>query len=125
MDTLIDFVGNDSIAVVKAIGEVPDTMSLEDAIKAGIASRDTQYVGVMDTLFLTQSEDERTSPFNLDSMRFVPFTGKTEFKLEAGFVERSSVEVPVFQATDSRPFDTRDILQVGSMSDPKTNGNWE
>jgi len=35
------------------------------------------------------------------------------------------VKVPVFQATDSKPFDPRDPMQVGSMSDPKTNGNWE
>lgn len=125
VDSLVSFVENDSLPVIKAMGEVPDTMTLENAIKAGIATRDTFYVSVKDTLFKLRPSDNRAHPFVLDSMVVVPFTGGKKFKLEAGFVERSGVKVPVFQATDSHPFDKRDVLQVGSMSDPKTNGNWE
>lgn len=124
LDTLTNFIAKDSLPLVKAVGEVPDTMSLEDAIKAGIAFRDTAYVSVRDSLFRVRVNEERAHPFDLDSLAFVPFTGQ-KFKLEAGFVERSGVKVPVFQATDSKPFDSRHILQVGSMADPKTNGNWE
>jgi hypothetical protein len=123
-DSLVAFVKYDSIAFIKAIGEVPDTMSLEDAIKAGIATRDTLYVNVLDSLFVGKKED-RLMPFNPDSMIVVPFTGGARFDIQAGTVERSGVNVPVFQATDSKPFDPRDPMQVGSMSDPKTNGNWE
>lgn len=125
MDSLVAFVETDSLLFIKAIGEVPDTMTLEAAIKAGIASRDTIYVNAMDSLFGSQDPKERVHPFHVDSMAVVPFTGGQQFALDAGSVKRSSVDVPVFQATDSKPFDTRDVLQVGSMSDPKTNGNWE
>jgi len=125
MDSLVDFIKSDSIAFIKAIGNVPDTMSLEDAVKAGIVSRDTLYVSVYDSLFATQVTADRVHAFVADSIAYVPFTGGAEFALDAGFVKRSSVDVPVFQATDSKPFDKRDVLQVGSMNDPKTNGNWE
>ncbi|MBT3648401.1 MAG: DUF4389 domain-containing protein [Flavobacteriales bacterium] len=125
IDSLVHFVKNDSLLFIKAFGEVPDTMTLEAAIKAGIASRDTVYVNAQDSLFGSQDPTDRAHPFNVDSLSTVPFTGGAIFALEAGSVMRSSVRVPVFQATDTKPFDTRDILQVGSMNDPKTNGNWE
>ena len=123
-DTLISFVHSDSLEVIRAIGERPDTMTYEEALLAGIISRDTSMVSVKDSLFKA-SEKGRAHRFVADSMRFVPFTSNAEFNLQAGFVERSSVKVSVFQATDSEPFDKRDVLQVGSMNDPKTNGNWE
>lgn len=124
-DSLIYFLKFDSLSIVKANGEVPDTMSLEDALMAGIVSRDTIMVNAFDSLFAHQNIDDRVHPFNVDSLAIIPFSGGKKFTLEAGFVERSNVKVPVFQATDAAPFDKNDIMQVGSMTDPKTNGNWE
>jgi len=40
-------------------------------------------------------------------------------------VPRSGTDVPVFMAKDGKPFDKTDPMMVGSMNDPKTNGNWE
>lgn len=124
MDSLVDFVKNDSLLVILAIGERPDTMTTEAALEAGLISRDTSKVAVLDSLFKPTQED-RAHPFHADSLPFVPFTGKAKFILEAGTIERSSVDVPVFMAKDSKPFDPKDVKQVGSMTDPKTNGNWE
>lgn len=123
LDSLINFVKFDSIAFVKAIGEVPDTLTEDEALKRSLVTRDTNFVSVKDSLF--KPTDDRVHAFVPDSLRFVPFTGGAQFKLEAGKVERSGIKVPVFQATDSKPFDPRDPMQVGSLSDPKTNGNWE
>lgn len=124
-DSLMNFLRNDSLSVVKAIGEVPDTMSLEDALMKGIVSRDTIGINAFDSLFASQSIDSREHEFLIDSLPVIPFSGGKKFLLEAGYVERSNVKVPVFQATDAAPFDKNDVKQVGSMSDPKTNGNWE
>lgn len=124
-DSLMNFLRNDSLSVVKAIGEVPDTMSQEDALLAGIISRDTIGINAYDSLFASQNIDDREHPFVIDSLPIIPFTGGKKFLLEAGFVERSNVKVPVFQATDAAPYDKNDVKQVGSMTDPKTNGNWE
>lgn len=125
MDTLRNFIETGQLRLVKAVGEVPDTMSLEAAVKAGIAKRDTFFVPVFDSLFGPSKAEGRVRPFQLDSLGKVAFTKDGQFKLEAGFVERSSVKVPVFQAVDGQPFDPNHVLQVGSMTDPKTNGNWE
>jgi len=122
-DTLISFIKSDSIPFVKAFGEVPDTLSEEEALKRGLVIRDTIFVAVKDSIF--KQSDDRAHRFIADSLRFVPFSGGAEFDLAAGMIERSGVDVPVFQATDSKPFDPRDPMQVGSLNDPKTNGNWE
>lgn len=125
LDTLISFLKSDSLAVVKAIGEVPDTMTLEDAIQAKIVSRDTVLVPVLDSLFGVRHSKDRAHPFVVDSLPFVPFTKGKRFLLEAGTIERSGAKVPVFQAKDGAPYDKSDQMMVGSMADPKTNGNWE
>ncbi|GAB5538583.1 MAG: hypothetical protein Salg2KO_06860 [Salibacteraceae bacterium] len=125
MDSLIDFIASDSLSVIKAFGEVPDTMTLEEAIAANVVQRDTILVPVIDSLFGVRHQKDRVHPFKLDSLRYVPFTNKGEFKLEAGTVDRSGTDVPVFMAEDGAPFDKSDPRKVGSMTDPKTNGNWE
>jgi hypothetical protein len=58
-------------------------------------------------------------------MAYVPFTKDGKIILEAGTVPRSGTDVPVFMAKDGKPFDKTDPMMVGSMNDPKTNGNWE
>ena len=125
MDSLTWFVSKDSIEVIKAFGEVPDTMTLEVAIKANIVTRDTIMVSVYDTLFGPHHMDDRAHKFVLDSLGIVPFSNSGKFTLEAGTVVRSGAKVPVFQATDGAPFDKNDVKKVGSLNDPKTNGNWE
>jgi len=125
MDTLVDFVANDSITLIKAFGEVPDTMTLEEAIAANIVERDTVMVPVIDSLFGPRHSEGRAHPFAVDSMGLVPFTGGKKFELQASTVDRSGTDVPVFMAKDVAPFDRSDPRMVGSMTDPKTNGNWE
>lgn len=125
IDSLKWFVGSDSIEVVKAFGEVPDTMTLENAIRAKIVTRDTVSIPVYDTLFGARHQEGRAHKFILDSLGHVPFTKDGKFILEASTVERSGANVPVFQATDGAPFDKTDVKKVGSLNEPKTNGNWE
>ncbi len=95
-DTLIDFVKNDSIPMVKAIGSVPDTLSEKQALELGIISRDTSYISTLDSLF--------DDGYPIDSLRFVPFTDGVEFTLGAKIlsvgskVGESTLKVPVFEA---------------------------
>ncbi len=95
-DTLISFVKNDSIPMVKAIGSVPDSLSEKEALKMGIISRDTSYVSTLDSLF--------APGYPIDSLRYVPFTNKEEFTLGATIlsvgskVGESTLKIPVFEA---------------------------
>lgn len=95
-DTLIDFVKNDSIPMVRAIGAVPDSLTEKKALELGIISRDTSFVSTLDSLF----EDG----YAIDSLRFVPFSQEVEFTLGAKILEvgskvgESTLKVPVFEA---------------------------
>ena len=125
-DSLINFVRLDSFKVVKAIGMVPDSLTEMQALELGLVSRDTSKVPVQDSIFGARYlNDDYIGDFSLDSLPYVPFGDGATFEMETGKIERGSVSVPVFQVVDSKPFDKKQILKVGSLSDPSTNGNWE
>jgi len=97
-------------------------------------------IPVKDTLFNGRDD------FNIDSLKFIPFSGKSPVQMEAITKLVSGVQVPLFEAR--MPFDLllkgmdrqlivnlnaerRDQnryegLQVGSVTAPNNNaGNWE
>jgi hypothetical protein len=147
-DTLISFVKNDSIKLVKSIGSLSDDqleagMTEAEAIKKGIIIRDTIRVSALDTLF--------GNSFPIENLRFVPFTNKKhEFKIgSSSIMTEAMVEVPVFEARVSNTIIFEDIydeyrndileengtrmrinkypgLKVGDIKEANNNvGNWE
>lgn len=126
-DTLKMFLMNDSIPVIKKDGTVPDTLSQEEAIELKILKIDTSLVPASKVIFNDDYLKTRIKGFliNIDSLSYVPFTSE-EYVLKAGKVSRSSgLEVPVFVCKDGAPFDKFDVMQVGSMIEPTTAGNWK
>ena len=124
-DSLLTFIKNDSFTVVKAIGTVPDTLSEQEAVELGIVQRDTFMVSVRDSVFSISSFKKRKDiPFILDSLPYVPFTG-APFVMDAGLLDKGNLQVPVFEAKDTASFNPDHMLQVGSMTEANTNGNWE
>ncbi len=92
--------------------------------------RDTFFVAAREHVFHEGDsawEAKRTYPFHLDSIKTVPYSrGKLTFLLETGFIPRKNTRLPVFLATDPAPVDPKkDAWSIGSMDEPKTNGNWE
>lgn len=147
-DTLINFVKNDSIKLVKSIGSLTDDqleagMTEVEAIKKGLIIRDTIRVAALDTLF------GKTYP--IEKLRYVPFTkGKHEFKMGASSVETDAmVTIQVFEARVSNTVIFEDVydeyraeileengnrmrinkypgLKVGDIKEANNNvGNWE
>ncbi len=143
-DTLIDFVKNDSLKLVKKEGSLSDSLlaegwTEEKALKLGLIKRDTILVSVLDSLFGKQ--------YYIDSLRFIPFAGNEEFVMGAGIVETGSgVKVHVFEAKvhnnvylngleqqeiDNRSDKTLKLerypgIKVGSLTETNNNaGNWE
>jgi hypothetical protein len=108
-DSLVSFVKNGQIPVIKQIGNVDDSTA--------VIIRDTIYVSVLDSLFPIS--------FKPDSLPFVPFTGNAKFTMQAGEIEKGFVKLKVFEVTDSKPFDKSKVLRVGSMTEPTNAGNWE
>ena len=136
-NSLLSFVKNDSLAVVKAIGETPDSLTEDQALMAGIISRDTVFVPVYQTIYNQDYLDTRDSrfPFDLEKLSMVPFSDET-FNIESGNIEKGKVVVQVFEVSTTfgtflngldatnKGIDLDNTLRVGSMSDASINGNW-
>lgn len=128
-DDLIKHIKDDSMAVVMAIGSVPDTLTELKAVELGIVTRDTHLISVRDTLFPPN--------YAVDSIRYVPNSGGQEFEIKAGEIEKNKLMVKVFEVFASNDkilhgldlseeyIDVSEGLRVGSMTEPHTRGNWE
>lgn len=137
-NTLMDFINNDSIAIIKAIGETPDSLSEEQALEMGIIKRDTVFVSAGQNIFNAEylkTRDQRF-PFDLNKLHKVPYSEGESFNIESGDIEKGKVVVQVFEVSttfgtflkgidaNNKGIDLDDIIRVGSMSDASINGNW-
>lgn len=143
-DTLIRFVKQDSLPLIRMEGRLTDSM-LEagmteiKALKLGIISRDTIRVSVRDSLF--------SPDYPINSLELVPFTKGAKFVMGTGIIATASgVDVPVFEAkvhnnTYLDGLEEQEIinlsdktlkmerypgLKVGSLEEANNSaGNWE
>lgn len=134
-DTLINFATRDSFIVVKQIGSEEDSV----AVARKMIVREKIKISVRDSLF---------KKIDVDSLRFVPYTGgRNQFELAAGVLETASkVKVKVFECkvpydilywgmdhqqvvnltNDKKDLDQYPGLMVGSLKAATNNaGNWE
>lgn len=126
-DTLAHFIKNEKVEVIRMVGDVPDTLTEDEALERGLISRDTTLLPVIDYVFNEEYMKSRKKgmKFHPDSLRYVPYTNKAEFDMHTNIIVRGSgMEVSVFQAEDSKPFDPEEVLKVGSLEEPTTSGNW-
>lgn len=144
LDTLRNFAKYDSLVIIKAIGMVPDSIALmyssdeaeKIALEAGIISRDTIKIAVIDSLFKVLTPEQ-----------MITIPNSTEFFImKAGILETlSKTKEPVFEAKIHNDIilfglniqmivnlnDTRKKnekypgLKVGSLTEVITAGNWE
>ena len=136
-ESLIDFLENDSMAIVKAIGETPDTLTDSQALELGIISRDTAYVLAKETVFDEAYLSSRNEKFPLDlsALTNVPHSNQN-YSVDAGMVEKGKVVVQVFEISttygavftgldaENKSFELSNLLKVGSMDEASLNGNW-
>lgn len=124
-DTLTQFVKTGELRLIKAEGQVPDTLSELEALELGIIKRDTLFVNALDSLFLSKYvQKDRLYPFSIDSLTIARFSGK-QFMMQAGIVSTSGRNVPVFEVVEPDPIDKKaEPLKVGSMERATSAGNW-
>ncbi len=130
LDSLVDFYKLDSLALVRAIGSVPDTLTEQEAVNMGIVQRDTIWQAARDSLL-------QHARYPIDTLPYVPFSDGERFQMDAGTIERGLVDLPVFEASADRHVYMSDIedwrvyytreegLKVGSMQESILDGNWE
>jgi hypothetical protein len=97
-DTLIDYVKNDSMKFIRAIGSLSDEqleagMTEREAVRKGLIFRDTMRVAALDTLF--------GKDFKIEELRYVPYSNNTdEFKMAISEIKTGSgVKIKVFEAS--------------------------
>ena len=131
-DTLIQFVKEGKIPVVKMVPDPTDTTFTRTI-------RDTiGYVRVIDSLY-------KRPGFDPDKLKYIPYSNNEVFSLEAGKLEKGGVQVNVFEAKahykqylgDLNEQMVRNLiarreeierypgLKVGSMTEVSIDGNWE
>lgn len=143
-DSLITFIEEGEMSVVRAIGSIPDSLlesgwTEEIAIKEGLIVRDTMLIPIKDTLF--------SPDYPVQKMWHVPFTQDDSIQLGARVVlTGSKVKVPVFEAKvhnnvllhgldqqlrinlNERMKNANNYpgVKVGDLEEPNNNaGNWE
>lgn len=140
-DTLIDFLKNGQVSLVKRLGALPDTVPTEEmarelglihqmpdslteaeVIASGMIVRDTILVPVDTYVFDESDAESRKYKLYIDSLPYVPFA-KHKFTLETGTIESGGVTQSVFLVKDPKPF--ADELMVGSLDKASTAGNWK
>ena len=161
VDSLKDFYLNGEMEVIMQVGSQDDSLAVAhtEAVKKAnrkITAADlyqmylagdknlvfsvANKIPVKDTLF--RSRDD----FNIDSLKYIPFSGKEPVQMEAVTKLVSGVQVPLFEAkmpyrlllkgldnqlrinldAERRDQNRYEGLQVGSVTAPNNNaGNWE
>ncbi len=144
-DTLMYFLENGQVPMVKKTGTLPDDMTEAEALKQGILKRDTTFVNPIDKLY--EEKKLITPKEKLKDLRYIPYSenGKVEFSIKAAKIDKGGVEVSVFLVnapieTYTFGMDVQDVVnlkaeleaknkypgwKVGDMEQPITDGNWE
>ena len=160
-DTLADFYKNGQMEVLMQIGSNDDSVAVANTEKLKKTFRGkltpekmfelykqgqnlvfsiSSKINVKDTIFNNRTD------FNIDSLRYIPFSQGDTIQMEAIVKEVSGVKVPLFEArmpyksllkgldnqlrinldAECRASNKYEGLQVGSVSAPNNNaGNWE
>ena len=124
-DTLINFTRTGKIPVVNIRFDPSDT-TLTRTISDTIA-----YVTVADSLF------SKRKGFNIQDIKFIPFSNGQKFLMESGKLDKGGVMVPVYHVIAKKDYylnglnaeliknpNVKDLI-LGSMEEPTTDGNWE
>ncbi|MCR4824112.1 MAG: hypothetical protein K5849_02020 [Bacteroidales bacterium] len=164
VDSLKQFYDNGEMEIVMQIGSMDDSLAvtnteaikkankklkpdqltakLQAAYEAGqkVVFSTITKIPVRDTLFNGRTD------FSIDSLKYIPFSGKEPIQMEATTKMVSGVPVPLFEAripwksllkgmdkqliinlnAESRDLNRYEGLQVGSITAPNNNaGNWE
>ena len=142
-NSLLNFLENDSITIIKSEGETPDSlikgeqMTDVQALELGLISRDTLFVSAKESAYnqnYIKNRDQKY-PLDISSLASIPYTN-ISYNIDANVIEEGKVTVQVFEISatygdvfngldaENKKYDLNNLLKVGSMSEASLNGNW-
>ena len=127
-DTLIYVLKNDSIPVIKTIGNPDEIESIEDV------EYDTIYFSALDSI--------NKLNIDLDSMMYVPYSNGKTFSIDAQEIDYQKTKVNVVEVgtrykdfmgiyADKKyqkyetSYDPDKVVKFGDLNNPSLTGNWE
>jgi hypothetical protein len=144
IDSLLDFAEHGQAKIVKKFGTVPDSLTEEEAIKAGIVKRETITVNPLEKLY---TEKKLITPKDkIKDLKFIPYSNNKTFTMSATKINKGGINVSVFEAkapieTYTYGMDEQMTInkkadlnakengyagwKVGALDQAITNGNWE
>lgn len=139
-DSLMYFLDNGKITVIKRLGALPDTVPTDEAarelgliqkmpegvsdaevISMGIIVRDTLLVDAKSLIFNPDDSHGRKTVLYTDSLPYVPFSHH-KFTIRTGTVLTGGIEQETILVEDPQPFDEQ--FRFGSLTEASTSGNW-
>ncbi|MEM9053245.1 MAG: hypothetical protein AAGC47_14425 [Bacteroidota bacterium] len=139
-DSLIFFLKNGELSLVKRLGSLPDSLPTEEmameagiiqsmpagmtdeqVLDAGLIVRDTIQVGVLGYVFNADDQAKRKTTFYVDSLPYVPYASH-KFIMDSDVIDVGGAPTAVFEVKDPKPFSKQ--YKVGSLVESSTSGNW-
>ena len=119
-DELINFVKVDSFVLVQ---KTDTLIEYYNQVYREMQFKDTLLIDTLGTVSILDSLFHKDYP--IDSLAYVPPVNKLKFEMQSGVVNKSKIDVPVFEARDPSPYDPQNTLIIGSMLEANLNGNWQ
>jgi hypothetical protein len=94
IDTLVEFVNNGVVHIIKTSGDIPDNMTEEEAFKAGLIKRVVETIPARDKIL---ESDPNVTPESLRGFEFIPHADGRKFEIQLGTLSSKTYEIPVYR----------------------------
>jgi len=94
IDTLVDFINNGKVSIIKTTGEIPEDMSEEAAFKAGIIKKTVETIHAKDKIV---ESDPNVNYESLKNFELIPYCDGKKFEIQLGKLTSKTYEIPVYR----------------------------
>jgi len=94
IDTLVDFVNNGVVSIIKTTGEIPDNMSEDAAFKAGLIKKIEEKLPAKDKIV---ESDPNVDYNHLKNFEYIPNCDGKKFEIRLGTLSSKTYEIPVYR----------------------------
>jgi len=94
IDTLVDFVNNGVVQIIKTSGEIPENMTEEAAFKAGIIKKVVEKISARDKIV---ESDPNVNYESLKNFEYIPYGDGKKFEIQLGKISSKTYEISVYR----------------------------
>ncbi len=92
IDSLVDFVNNGQVTIIKNIGNIPEGMSEKEAFEKGLLKKEEMKIPAKQRIM------ETDPTVKLEDFQYIPFTDKQhKFKIQIGNISSQTYSIMVYR----------------------------